>query len=288
MPVEPSEVLVLLLPLTGDELTSGSWRPAYHVNVRLYPDEQPFFGRFQLHVRRTLAVVRKPAHQRVAVSLRTHIILQSVILPLGNRPLDEPAQGAVPDIHRQDFFQAVGVAVLVPALLLFPGIEANVAFRDAVVRLRLTCLAVCAIDSTSPRLVGTDVHPVGSGLEEKACRSAADMTEAVQAEIPRQHSYQVLAGLQVRCYLHLIVIACIGCRSPFQSSLENNELLIDVKPILGIRCNLCLHRGWHLLDVRLFAPKHPRIGTTLMMLQCQELSLPVFSLPQKRKCHEKC
>ena len=60
------------------------------------------------------------------------------------------------------------------------------------------------------------------------------MTETVFPEMPEQDSDGVRTFCQVRGDIYRIVISPGRRRSSFQATLEDNQLVVDPKPILGI------------------------------------------------------
>ncbi len=162
------------------------------------------------------------------------IFLKTVILPHRNRAFNKLTHRRphhfvhiVSPVHLSAHIKAWHI----PSLLLFARVEANVAFRESVVRVRRIRAAVGRIWNAEPRFVGQDFQFRGNRFEDQRGLTAAVVAETLLTEMPEQDRDRVVALFEVRCDVNLIVICSVRERATLEPSLEDSEFAIYPHPV---------------------------------------------------------
>ena len=234
MAVHPAEVLIFLNTFAGNVLSADIVLAAATIVVGHYPDHLATV-RLDLEVWSYLGVVRQLAIDGVIGLTYRDIFLESVILPHRDRALDKLA-------HRRPrhLIHIVGPVHLaadvkarhIPTLHLFARVEADVAFRETVVRMRGVRAAVGWVRNAEPGFVGKDLQFRRYGLEDQRRLTAAVVAEPLLSEVPEQDGDRVVALLEERCDVNLVVIGSVRERSTLEPTLEDSEFAIDPHPVL--------------------------------------------------------
>ena len=234
MAIHPSEVLIFLNTFAGNVLGADIVLAAATIVVGHYLDHlSPV--RLDLEVWSYLGVVRQLAIDGVIGLTYRDIFLESVILPHRDRALDEFAHRRprhlihiVGSVHLAAHIKAWHI----PSLQFFARVEADVAFRETVVRVRSLRAAVGRIWNAEPGLVGKDLQFRRDGLEDQRRLTAAVVAEPLLSEVPEQDSYRVVALLEEGRDVNLVVIGSVRERSTLESTFEDSEFAVDPHPVL--------------------------------------------------------
>ena len=163
------------------------------------------------------------------------IFLEPVILPHRDRALDEFAHRRprhlihiVGSVHLAAHIKAWHI----PSQQFFARVEADVAFRETVVRVRSLRAAVGRIWNADPGFIGKDLQFRRYGLEDQRRLTAAVVAETLLSEVPEQDGDRVVALFEIRSDVNLVVIGSVRERSTLEPTLEDSEFAIDPHPVL--------------------------------------------------------
>ena len=231
-------MLVALRSCAGDILSANALSTGHVVVVSHQADDLPLGG-LQFHIGGELRIVGEMADEGVPAAADGLVVAQAVILPERDGTGKQTAQGRASG----GYAQFVGAAqllgcTLVPFRIEAAGVVADVILAEAIVGGLAGSGAVGEVLAGIPAVVGKDLHAIPDGLEEKRADAAAHMAEAAAAEVPYQHGYAVLPGLEVRGDVHGVVISVTRSRAALEPALVHNHLAVDPEPVLAVGCDL--------------------------------------------------
>ena len=214
-----------------------------------------------------MTVVGEGADQRSVLHPGLFVGAASVVFPLGNGTFYQGAQGRLSggetQFHRTS--EPFGVLAQIPVKGIGPGIEADIAFRQAVIGFGTGSGLVAVMDAGFPGFVRKNLHPVGLGFEEQGGHAAVQVAEAVAAQVPDQNGNQILARAQPRGDIHRIYIAVPGGRTAFESAFIDGQFAVDPQPVFGIGGDAGGKALRYLVQIDPFAESNPFVGAAVAL-----------------------
>ena len=234
-------MLVDLLPVPGNVFSVHALFGPYGVVIGVQENTFARWG-VQLHISGELGVVGETADECVAAAADRFVIAKSMVFPHRDRAGDKFSEGRISGFYA-DF---IGAAHLFPSLIPvgieLAGVVAHVAFAQAVIGGLPGRRSVGKMLAGIPGVVGEYPHTVAFSLEKQAGHPAAHVAEPVASKIPYQNRNDVLAGFEIRSYVHRVVITVAGSRASLESALVHGHLSVDPHPVFGIRRYPCRKR----------------------------------------------
>ena len=266
LPVHPAEMLVFLHALAGNVFCADALLCTHGQVVGMDADDLSR-RRFYLEERREMTVVGEGADQGPVHHLGLFIGTASVRFPQGDGPFHQGTQGRLSggetQFHRTS--QPFGILAQIPVKGVGAGIEADIAFGQAVIGFGTGSGLVAVMDAGFPGFVRKNLHPVGLGFEEQGCHAAIQVAEAVAAQVPDQNGNQIFARAQPRGDIHRIYIAVAGGGTAFESAFIDGQFAVDPQPVFGIGGDAGGKALRYLVQFDPFAESNPFVGAAVAL-----------------------
>ena len=135
--------------------------------------------------------------------------------------------------------------------------------------------AIGRIEGADPGLIRENLQSGRDRLEDQGSLAAAVVAEALLAEVPEKDRYRVVAFLEERGDVHLVVVGAVGERSALEASLKHSQLTVDPHPVLRVRRDAGDQSVGTFRDLELLAVGDPGVGRALAQGWGDPVSLPI-------------